>query len=154
MSAVVLESPVLGIHHSPMAHLQFNPNTLPDQQNESRSGESGTDYNFFQSMSRLTPVLFFFQVPRTSSASRRLQQRCRPKVAVHASTVVPRIHLSGDATQTATLYATLVVSHHLSLIGVPCPLYALSLFLSRLGRAMRERNCRHVALTRGDIWCW
>ncbi|EDR02774.1 uncharacterized protein LACBIDRAFT_308018 [Laccaria bicolor S238N-H82] len=32
MSPVVLESPVLSIHHSPMAHLQqFNPNTLPDQ---------------------------------------------------------------------------------------------------------------------------
>jgi hypothetical protein len=101
-----------------------------------------------------TDALFLFvQVPRTSSASRRLHQRCRRKVAVHASTVVPQIHLYGGATQTATLSATLVVSHHLSLIRTPCPLYALSLFLSRLGRATRERSCRHVALTRGDIWC-
>lgn len=138
MSPVVLESPMLGIHHSPMAHLQqFNPNTLPDQQNESRSGERSTDTTC-QSMCRLTPVLLFVQVPRTSLASRRLQQRCRRKVAVHALTVVPWIHLYGGATQTATLSATLVVSPHLSLSEPLALCMPFSLFIS-------SRSCNEEA---------
>ncbi|KIK01968.1 hypothetical protein K443DRAFT_543678 [Laccaria amethystina LaAM-08-1] len=53
MSTVVLESPVLGIHHSPMAHLQqFNPNTSPDHQNESRSG-APDEFSFPSSPSAL-----------------------------------------------------------------------------------------------------